>query len=82
MLGATVSQITLLLSCDFLLLVLLALGIASPLAWYFTDRWLRDFAYRTTMSGWVLAEAGLATLAIAFLTVGFQALRAARGESC
>jgi len=79
-LGATVSNVTLLLSRDFVGLVVLALAIASPLAWYFADAWLKDFAYRTTMNAWVLVEAGLAAVALALLTVGFQALRAARAN--
>ncbi len=79
-LGATVSNVTLLLSRDFAGLVVLALAIASPLAWYFADAWLKDFAYRTTMNVWVLVEAGLAAVALALLTVGFQALRAARAN--
>jgi len=79
-LGATVSNVTLLLSRDFVGLVVLALVIASPVAWYFSDAWLKDFAYRTTMNIWVLVEAGLAAVALALLTVGFQALRAARAN--
>jgi ABC-type antimicrobial peptide transport system permease subunit len=78
--GATVSNILLLLSRDFLTLVLLALVIASPVAWYFADAWLRDFAYRTSMNAGVLAEAGLAAMALAALTVGLQAWRAARAN--
>jgi hypothetical protein len=78
--GATVSQIFLLLSRDFLLLVLVSLVIASPVAWYLAARWLNNFAYREPMSVWVIAEAGLAALALALLTVGFQAVRAARAN--
>ena len=79
-LGATVANVALLLSRDFVGLVVLALVIASPVAWYFADAWLKDFAYRTSMNAWVLVEAGLAALALALLTVGFQALRAARAN--
>ena len=79
-LGASISNITLLLSRDFVLLVLLALLIAAPIGWYFADTWLADFAYRQPMNGWLLAEAGLAAIALALLTVGFQALRAARAN--
>ncbi|HXB95498.1 MAG TPA: FtsX-like permease family protein, partial [Puia sp.] len=77
-LGATIGHISMLLSRDFLLLVLLALLIASPIAWYFADAWLRDFAYRTNMSAWVVLQAGLAAIIVALVTVGFLALRAAR----
>ena len=79
-LGATTSHVALLLSRDFLVLVVLALIIAGPIAWYFADAWLRDFAYRTTMDAGVLVEAGVAAIGIALLTVGFQALRAARAN--
>ena len=76
-LGATVSNVALLLSRDFLLLVLLAFVLASPIAWYFADAWLSDFADHTMMNGWVLAEAGAAAIGLTLLTVGFQAVRAA-----
>lgn len=76
-LGATVTAITLLLSKDFLILVVLALLIASPLAWYFANQWLQNYAYRAPMSIWVIIEAGLAAIGIALLAVSFQALRAA-----
>jgi len=79
-LGATVQQVALLLSKDFLLLVVLALLIASPVAWFFAARWLNDFAYRRPMDGWVLVEAGLAAIGLALLTVGLQAWRAARAN--
>ncbi|HEY4335390.1 MAG TPA: ABC transporter permease [Puia sp.] len=77
-LGATVANISLLLSRDFLGLVVLALLIASPVAWYLADGWLRDFAYRTSMNAGVLLEAGAAAIGLALLTVGFQAIRAAK----
>ena len=76
-LGATVSNVALLLSRDFLLLVLLAFVVASPVAWYLADAWLSDFADHTMMNGWVLAEAGAAAIGLTLLTVGFQAVRAA-----
>jgi hypothetical protein len=79
-LGATVSNIALLLSRDFLLLVVIALVIAAPVTWWLGDRWLQDFAYRTSMSVWVLVEAGLAALGLALVTVIFQAVRAARAN--
>jgi ABC-type antimicrobial peptide transport system permease subunit len=79
-LGATVGNLTLLLSRDFVLMVCLALLIASPVAWYFADAWLRNFAYRISMNIWVLLEAGLAAIALALLTVGYQAVHAARAN--
>jgi putative ABC transport system permease protein len=75
--GATVAGVSLLLSREFLLLVLTAIVIASPLAWFLAITWLRDFGYRTALDGWVLAEAGGAALVLAVATVGFQAYRVA-----
>ena len=65
------------LSQDFLKLVLVANIIAWPLGWYLMQNWLQDYAYRAELSWWIFAAAGLATLVIAFLTVAFQAIRAA-----
>ena len=76
-LGATVAGIAVSLAGDFLKLVLLAILIASPLAWYGMNRWLEDFAYRIDIQWWMLATAGIAAGAVALLTVGFQSLRAA-----
>ncbi len=76
-LGASVNGIVLLLSKDFLRLVLVALIVASPIAWYFMNKWLQDFAYRINISWWVFALAGGVALFIALLTVSFQAIRAA-----
>lgn len=76
-LGASVSSVTGLLAKDFIGLVLLAILIASPVGWYFMDRWLQDFAYRTSISWWVFPVAGLVALLIAVLTIGFQAIKAA-----
>jgi putative ABC transport system permease protein len=75
--GATVASVSLLLSREFLLLVVTAIVIASPLAWFLANTWLREFGYRTAMDGWVLVEAGAATLVLALATVGFQAYRVA-----
>jgi putative ABC transport system permease protein len=76
-LGATVLSVTHLLAKDFIGLVLLAILIASPVGWYFMDRWLRDFAYRISISWWVFPVAGAFALLIAVLTIGFQAIKAA-----
>ncbi len=76
-LGASVASITALLSKDFLVLVLVAIVIASPIAYYFMDKWLQDFAYRIFISWWVFAVAGGLAVLIAFLTVGFQSIKAA-----
>lgn len=76
-LGANTSNIIGLLSKDFVLLVLLALIIASPLAYFFMDKWLQDFAYRIQVEWWVFAVAGIIAVAVAFLTVGYQGMKAA-----
>lgn len=76
-LGASVASIVTLLSKDFLKLVLIAIVIASPLAWYAMHRWLQDFAYKIDIEGWVFALAGLLAVGIALLTVSFQSVKAA-----
>jgi putative ABC transport system permease protein len=75
--GASVTSVTGLLAKDFIRLVLLAIALASPVGWYFMDRWLRNFAYRITISWWIFPVAGLLVLLIAILTIAFQAIRAA-----
>jgi hypothetical protein len=75
--GASVTQIVLLLSKDFIKLVAVAIVIASPLAWYFTNQWLEDFAYRITINWWVFVLAGSAVICITLITVSFQSIRAA-----
>ncbi|SKD08032.1 MacB-like core domain-containing protein [Chitinophaga ginsengisegetis] len=76
-LGASVSGIVLLLSKDFLRLVLVAVLIATPAAWYFMHRWLEGFEYHTTIHWWVFGVAGLLAVCIAFLTVSLQSVKAA-----
>jgi putative ABC transport system permease protein len=76
-LGASVSDITTMLSRDFIKLVAIAILIATPVAWFVMNNWLQEFAYRTTISWWIFAVAGLAALLIALITVSFQAIKAA-----
>ncbi|HXB94472.1 MAG TPA: FtsX-like permease family protein, partial [Puia sp.] len=76
-LGATAADIATLLNKGFAGLVLLSLVIASPVAWWMTDRWLREFAYRAPLAWWVFPLAGGAAIVIALLTVSFQSIRAA-----
>lgn len=76
-LGLSMEGIVKLLSKDFVILVLIAFVIASPLAWYFMNRWLQDFAFRVDISWWIFLLAGVLALAIALLTVSFQAIKAA-----
>ena len=76
-LGASVGSIVSLLSKDFLKLVLVAIVIASPLAWYAMNQWLQAFAYRIDIAWWIFALAGLLVVIIALLTVSFQSVKAA-----
>jgi putative ABC transport system permease protein len=76
-LGASVQNIVFLLSTDFIKLVVIALLIASPVAAYFMHQWLQDFAYRIDIEWWIFAFAAISALGVAFLTVSFQALKAA-----
>ena len=76
-LGASVASIIALLSKDFLKLVLIAIVIASPIAWYAMNQWLQDFAYKITIDWWVFALAGVLAVSIALLTVSLQSVKAA-----
>jgi ABC-type antimicrobial peptide transport system permease subunit len=75
-LGASLAQLTGLLARDFIGLVLLAFVIATPIAWFFLERWLRDFSYRISIGWWVFPVAGVLTLLIALLTIGIQTIKA------
>jgi putative ABC transport system permease protein len=76
-LGASVQSIVALLSKEFLVLVLIAVVIASPLAWFFMQKWLTDFVYHIDIQWWMFAVAGAAAMSIAFLTVSYQSIKAA-----
>lgn len=76
-LGASVAGITAMLSFDFIKLVIIAIVIASPVAWYAMNKWLQDFAYRVDMQWWVFAVAGLMAIIIAFATISYQAIKTA-----
>lgn len=76
-LGASVGQIVMLLSKDFLRLVLVAFVIASPLALWIMNKWLEDFSYQIAIEWWIFAFAGFLAVLIAILTVGYQAIKAA-----
>ncbi|HXR84419.1 MAG TPA: ABC transporter permease [Hanamia sp.] len=76
-LGATVIQITALLSKDFLLLVCISIMIATPFAWFGMNKWLQSFAYRIHIAWWIFIVSGFTALLIALLTVSFQAIKAA-----
>ena len=76
-LGASVAGITAMLSKEFVKLVLIAIVIASPIAVYFMNQWLQDFAYRTDISWWIFVVAGMGAIIIALITISFQAIKAA-----
>lgn len=76
-LGASVQAIVTMLSKDFIKLVLVSILIASPIAWYAMNNWLKDFAYHISIQWWVFALTGLLAIVIAMLTVSYQSIRAA-----
>jgi putative ABC transport system permease protein len=76
-LGASVANITSMLSMDFLKLVMIAIIIATPAAWYLMNKWLQDFAYRINIQWWMFAVAGVLAIIIAFATISYQAIKAA-----
>ncbi|HJP62356.1 MAG TPA: ABC transporter permease [Mucilaginibacter sp.] len=76
-LGASVRGITTMLSMDFIKLVIIAIVIASPIAWWGMNKWLQDFAYKIPISWWIFALAGVVSILIALITVSFQSIKAA-----
>ncbi len=76
--GAKTWEVMALLNRDFVIWVAIAFVIATPIAWYAMNRWLQNFAYKTELSWWIFALAGLLALGIALLTVSWQSWRAAR----
>ena len=79
-LGASVQSIVMLISKDFLKLVLLAFVLSVPLAWYGMQRWLESFAYRIDIEWWMLAGSGLLAIAVAYAAVGYQSLKASMSD--
>ena len=75
--GAKISEVLALLNKDFVKWVLIAFAVAVPLAWYAMFKWLENFAYKTNLSWWIFALAGLLALGIALITVSFQSWKAA-----
>jgi putative ABC transport system permease protein len=76
-LGATIFNLWVLLSREFVILVIISLLIAVPVSWYYLHGWLRHYTYRTEMSWWIFLIAGVGTLIITLVTVSFQAIKAA-----
>ena len=76
-LGASVAGIVKLLALEFMFLILAAIVIAVPVAWYAMSKWLQDFAYRISIEWWLFLIAGLMAMLIAFVTISFQSVKAA-----
>jgi putative ABC transport system permease protein len=76
-LGASVTNIVKMLSVDFVKLVMLAFVIATPIAWWFMNKWLQDFAFRIDLNWGIFAVTGIVALVIALITLSFQAIKAA-----
>jgi putative ABC transport system permease protein len=76
-LGASVGSILMMFYKEFIFLVLIAILVASPIAYYFMDNWLQDFAYRINIEWWIFALSGALAVLIAILTVSFQSVKAA-----
>jgi len=76
-LGASVSDVIILLSKEFIILVLISVAVASPIAWWAMEKWLANYAYRTNIPWWLFVVVACISLGIALLTVGFQAFKAA-----
>jgi len=75
--GAKISEVMVMLNKDFVKWVVIAFIIATPVAWYTMNKWLQNFAYKTSLSWWIFALAGVLALGIALLTVSWQSWRAA-----
>lgn len=76
-LGATVSNITAMLSFGFLKLIMISMVVAFPISWFLMQKWLQDYAYRISIPWWIFAVAAVVSIFIAFLTVSFQSIKAA-----
>ncbi len=76
-LGASVAGVTALLTKNFLKLVLISIVIASPIAYYFVNKWLMEFEYRIDIEWWMFVAVGIISIVIAFISVSFQSIRAA-----
>ncbi len=75
--GAKISEILTMLNKDFVKWVVLAFVVATPIAYFAMNKWLESFAYKTSLSWWIFALAGLLALGVALLTISWQSWRAA-----
>lgn len=76
-LGASTGNIVYLFSREFIILIVIAFVIATPIAWYYMQQWLQDYAYRINISWWIFAAGGLAAIIIALATISVKAIKAA-----
>jgi ABC-type antimicrobial peptide transport system permease subunit len=76
-LGASAGSIVYLFSKEFIILIAIAFAIATPIAWYYMHQWLQAYAYRISISWWLIAAGGLVAIIIAITTISFQAIKAA-----
>ncbi len=79
-LGATSGSIVYLFSKEFIILIAIAFVIATPVAWYYMNQWLQDYAYRINISWWIFIAGGVASILIALITISYQAIKAARAN--
>ncbi|TDS15954.1 ABC transporter permease [Sphingobacterium paludis] len=79
-LGASISGILVMISKDFVRLVLIAVVIGTPLTWWAMSKWLEDFAYRIDIKWWMFALAGFLSIMVALMTISYQAIRAAKAN--
>jgi putative ABC transport system permease protein len=76
--GASVGNIIAMLSKDMIKMVVLSAIVATPIAWLVMERWLQNFAYRTSIDWWIFMLAGLVAVVIALATISYQAVKTAR----
>src|SRR5690606_37435097 len=76
-LGASITSISTMLSKDFIILIIIAILVASPIAWWSMNKWLEDFAYHIEIRWWMFGLSGMTVVVIALITVSFQAVKAA-----
>lgn len=79
-LGASISHITTLISRDFFGLIIIAIIIASPVAYYFMHQWLQDYTYRISISWWMFGLAAIVVIAVALFTISYLTVRAAKAN--